>query len=723
MPHYSRTYYRYLCSYLALLLVGILALVVFFEAYFANRLRGSISETQQAVLRQNAQKLDNNLYQLQAVDYQITCANDSFLSYYLMEDSPVRDMKIVQELERLIAPVPFVAEAALVSNDTGYVYTSSGAYAADLFFSGIYRYEQWDEPEKDLNSISRRTTRPVESVNMPDRYLTIIYPPSLFSRLDNSVMLFLVKEERFTQALSADSGVAHHSAILDENGQVLFATLPLDTHFAARDQEQVLINGSPYLVLIEPSQVSGWQYISLLDVHDMLSPIMRARLVVAVLMILVLGLGVTLIMYFMRMNYKPISELTRALGANSKGDEVESLRDAIGVLASQNEEMRAHLISSPDGQSMKDALLFSLLKGNFSSFEAFRREAAPLGMTFDKPRYQVLMLKQFYAKEGLPFPRAELDEAISACFAEGFTCHFRELFETTMTVCLVGMDEGMEEKLPACCAQLIHFLSENHGLVFTIGASRCYDAIEHIATASFEASQAVREYFVRGTQQLICYEELNQNLSSDNPLSLLDSLKNETPAQRVQSVRAFFTKLTENRVPSLLAKSYCNYAVQRLLELNPAHVSVSDLFSVSYLSTIDRYQALMLELTDEASSAVSTPPLTSIDGENTEDLLNRIKNVVAARFDDCNFSIQDAADELNLNSSYISKFFHQQTGDTLNAYVSQLRLNKACSLLETTTMPLQMVAESVGYYNLNSFIRRFKQIIGITPGEYRRVHQ
>ena len=38
-------------------------------------------------------------------------------------------------------------------------------------------------------------------------------------------------------------------------------------------------------------------------------------------------------------------------------------------------------------------------------------------------------------------------------------------------------------------------------------------------------------------------------------------------------------------------------------------------------------------------------------------------------------------------------------------------------------MPLQMVSESVGYYNLNSFIRRFKQITGATPGEYRKAHQ
>lgn len=718
MRHYSRTYYRYLWSYLAMLLVGVLALIVFFEAYFVNRFRSSIEETQQAVLKQSAQEIDNYLHQLQAIDYQITCANDNFLSYYIMEDSPVRDMKIVQEMDRMLAPLSFVSEAALLSVDTGYVYTSTGAYAADLFFSAIYHYEDWENPRLDLASVARRITRGAESVNGRERYVTMIYPPSVFSRLDKAVMLFLIREDRLAQALHMDSGIRQESVILDETDRILLSTLPLDSGEMLLEAASVVIDGTRYCILREPSQVSDWQYISLLNEQDMLQPISGARVVVGVLLMIMLAMGVTLIMVFMRVNYKPISELTRALGASSKGDELESLRDAIGSLAAQNEHMRAQSISTPDGQSLKDALLFSLLKGKFASFDDFNREAAPLGMVFDKPRYQVLMFKQFSGKEAVAFPREELTEAIDEIFTDGFSCHFRELFETTMTVCLVGMDEGAEERLPECCVRLIHELNDRRGLVFTIGASRCYDAIEHITTASFEASQAVREYFVCGMQQFIRYEQLRQSLMADHPLTVLDGLKNETPKQRADSVRTLIATLRENRVPSLLAKSYCNYAVQRLLEVNPAHVSVSDLFSVSYLSTIDSYEALMLELAWDAASD-SVPEA----GDSAGELLERIKSAVNARYDDCNFSIQDAAEQMNLTGAYLSKFFHQQTGETLSAYVAGLRMEKARRLLESTTMPLQMVAESVGYYNLNSFIRRFKQMIGTTPGEYRRAHQ
>lgn len=42
--------------------------------------------------------------------------------------------------------------------------------------------------------------------------------------------------------------------------------------------------------------------------------------------------------------------------------------------------------------------------------------------------------------------------------------------------------------------------------------------------------------------------------------------------------------------------------------------------------------------------------------------------------------------------------------------VTELRMEKAKQLLAGSTRPLKTVAEEVGYYNVSSFIRRFKQL-------------
>lgn len=51
-------------------------------------------------------------------------------------------------------------------------------------------------------------------------------------------------------------------------------------------------------------------------------------------------------------------------------------------------------------------------------------------------------------------------------------------------------------------------------------------------------------------------------------------------------------------------------------------------------------------------------------------------------------------------------------------YVTELKINKAMELLMYGDRRIKDVAEEVGYSNVNSFVRRFKQVTGYTPGEY-----
>lgn len=88
--------------------------------------------------------------------------------------------------------------------------------------------------------------------------------------------------------------------------------------------------------------------------------------------------------------------------------------------------------------------------------------------------------------------------------------------------------------------------------------------------------------------------------------------------------------------------------------------------------------------------------------------------------EDENFSLRLLADHFALSLSYLSLFFKEHYGDTLLNYYTSLRMDKACHLLDNTNMPLREVATTVGYANSSGFIRRFKQLYGVTPGEYKK---
>ena len=52
-------------------------------------------------------------------------------------------------------------------------------------------------------------------------------------------------------------------------------------------------------------------------------------------------------------------------------------------------------------------------------------------------------------------------------------------------------------------------------------------------------------------------------------------------------------------------------------------------------------------------------------------------------------------------------------------YLATLRIDRAKELLRTTDMSVDEISSAVGYTNVTSFGRKFKQEVGLTPTQYR----
>ena len=83
-------------------------------------------------------------------------------------------------------------------------------------------------------------------------------------------------------------------------------------------------------------------------------------------------------------------------------------------------------------------------------------------------------------------------------------------------------------------------------------------------------------------------------------------------------------------------------------------------------------------------------------------------------------SLADAAEVVYLHPSYLSRAFRRITGMTFLDYLSNLRVREARKLLETTTMPLQRIAEACGLGDATHFGRVFRRVTGQAPGKYRK---
>lgn len=105
-------------------------------------------------------------------------------------------------------------------------------------------------------------------------------------------------------------------------------------------------------------------------------------------------------------------------------------------------------------------------------------------------------------------------------------------------------------------------------------------------------------------------------------------------------------------------------------------------------------------------------------------LAGKARCMIDERYADPLLSLGQVADELGVSAAYLSRQFKRTQGVNYSEYCQSLRLRHACRLLESTELPINAVAEAVGYQRGNTvyFRTTFKAVYGVTPRQYRETH-
>lgn len=82
-------------------------------------------------------------------------------------------------------------------------------------------------------------------------------------------------------------------------------------------------------------------------------------------------------------------------------------------------------------------------------------------------------------------------------------------------------------------------------------------------------------------------------------------------------------------------------------------------------------------------------------------------------------NLNSICDDLGYNTSYVSTMFKQHAGMTVKSYLEQSRMRMAREILSFSKANIANIAIQCGYSSVAYFIKVFKRIHKITPGEYR----
>ena len=144
--------------------------------------------------------------------------------------------------------------------------------------------------------------------------------------------------------------------------------------------------------------------------------------------------------------------------------------------------------------------------------------------------------------------------------------------------------------------------------------------------------------------------------------------------------------------------------------------------------------AVQPQLPTRAARIVSAPPLAPVEptygpptptapgprmrGGLPPKMLRRVREYIEAHLDE-KISIESLADAIGLSMFHFARAFKQSEGVTPHDYLIRRRVKRAMELLASTDLPLSEIAVTVGFSDQSHCARRFREIVGVCPRDYR----
>lgn len=107
--------------------------------------------------------------------------------------------------------------------------------------------------------------------------------------------------------------------------------------------------------------------------------------------------------------------------------------------------------------------------------------------------------------------------------------------------------------------------------------------------------------------------------------------------------------------------------------------------------------------------------------KNQVECVKRMKNYMVCH-PDCHFTLQELSERFDLPMTTMKQCFKGVYGTSVYAYMRCYRMQRAAVLLCESDESVSSVAWRLGYVNASKFASAFKQVMGLSPMEYRKSH-
>lgn len=630
---------------------------------------------------------------------------------------------------------------------TGYVISSRRSTLLIEDYYNVYYKEKgdyWDEFYQVVTCDYRKPT--LCSINGKDsRAFQCIAMRISNSRNENEdFIVVVVLNQNYWQTLLNNlynSLERCEFSVLNGNSELIFAT---DVNVA----EQVL-NGdiyrhdvyeyesSGYTIISQDSEkISG--YYSYIIPNSCFESMLGGIYVIFSLGILVsLGIGLVVVCWMTRKDYEPINQMVSRLQEKmnvrwdrEKNTEFEFVELLFKDISEEKQELH-RLVQTGEVSKRREfilSLLYNKVEPNLISDNIFKDNGLLLySDCFCVSLLQVESIGDM-GYELASFVVANVLEELLNNSCVGYVVPLND----TKHVVLINMKRYEEyETVRDLLEEGVRYLREVCYLEFTIGISSVQEGLLGIRLAYEEAELALRYRYLLGTRIVIEYSRIaGREFQYPKDIRVqVYSLLNNYLEEKTCSLKA---------ARQMVAECEANYEIDENVSLKTI-----ECFQFEVVSAFCRilqqngcwnqeWKKQMLDLMGSPSYEVFKAQFGEIlvkisvkkqEMKKNEDVCSYAREYIDTHYSDSQLSLPLLGDMLEITPYYLSSLFRDKYNQTIPEYIASTRISHAKELLRNTTDTIQIIAQNTGFQESRSFIRVFKRMEGMTPGDYRSLFE
>lgn len=283
-----------------------------------------------------------------------------------------------------------------------------------------------------------------------------------------------------------------------------------------------------------------------------------------------------------------------------------------------------------------------------------------------------------------------------------------------------------EEDVEATLRELVRALRRSAGIETFVTVGKIVEGMDRLVD-SFRAAKELQDfdYVCKSGTVLSTRHWAERDRTEDTGVDL-SRLRDALVQNRREDVRSFYLDL-KRRFRHDTAFSLKS-SRSLLIELSALLINVARSMDVKEdihaLRGPDLYDGLFgRDQLDEAMDWLERISLQVVDAARARrsrprTLAQRAVEYVDTHFDQ-EISLKTMGAEMNANPSYLGQVFKQATGILFTNYLNGLRIERAKSLLDESSLKASEIANRCGYGDPDYFYKVFHKYCGVYPLEYR----